>query len=87
MVVVHCSFVDMFIRSGIIPIDPNPAISAHTVQCPKLWFYFVRSQGARLLNLCTGEFLHAPSVYVPIITGSKNVHTPGAHLRKSCTRP
>ena len=33
------------------------------------------------------EFLHAFSLYVAMINGSKNVHTPGAHLRKSCTRP
>ena len=25
--------------------------------------------------------------YIAIINGSKNVHTPGAHLLKSCTRP
>ena len=37
--------------------------------------------------MCAGLFLHAPSLYVAIINGSKNVHTPGAHLRKSCTRP
>ena len=30
---------------------------------------------------------HAPSQYIAKIDGSKNVHTTGAHLLKSCTRP
>ena len=50
------------------------------IQCPKLRFYLVRPQGAFFLKLCAREYLHAPSIYVVIITGSKNVHTPGAHL-------
>ena len=49
-------------------------------QCPKLSFYFVHSQGALPLNLCIRNLLHAPSQYVAIINGSKNVHTQGAHL-------
>ena len=56
-------------------------------QCPKLSFCFVHSQGALPLKLCTWTFLHAPSQYIAIINGSKNVHTRGAHLQKSCTRP
>ena len=56
-------------------------------QCPKLSFYFVHSQGALPIKLCTRKLLHEPSQYKPIINGSKNVHTPGAHLLKSCTRP
>ena len=55
-------------------------------QCPKLIFYFVHLQGALLLKLCTREFLHAPSQWVGMVNSSKNVHTPGAHLRKSCIR-
>ena len=58
-----------------------------THQCPKLSFYFVHSQGALPKKLCTRKFLHAPSQYIAIINGSKNVHTPGAHLLKPCTRP
>ena len=56
-------------------------------QCPKLSFYFVHSQGALTLKLCTRKLFHAPSQYIEMINCSKNVHTPGAHLRKSCTRP
>ena len=56
------------------------------LQCPKLRFYSMRQQGARLLKLCAREFLHAPYLYVAVITGSKYVPTPGAHLRNSCTR-
>ena len=56
-------------------------------QCPKLSFYFVHSQGAFPIKLCTRKLLHAPSQYIAIINGSNNVHTPGAHLLKSCTRP
>ena len=56
-------------------------------QRPKLSFWFVHSQGALPIKLCTRKLLHAPSQYIPIINGSKNVHTPGAHLQKSCTRP
>ena len=56
-------------------------------QCPKLRFYLVRPRGALLLKLCAREFLHASSIYKAMLTGSKNVHTLGAHLRKSCTRP
>ena len=56
-------------------------------QCPKLSFYFVHSQGALPLKLCTRKLLHAPSQYIEMINCSKNVHTLGAHLRKSCTRP
>ena len=56
-------------------------------QCPKLSLYFVHSQGALPIKLCTRKLLHAPSKYIAIINGSKNVHTPGAHLLKSCTRP
>ena len=57
------------------------------IQCPKLSFYFVHSQGALPIKLCTRKLIHAPSQYIAIINGSKNVHTPGAHLLKSCTRP
>ena len=57
------------------------------LQCPKLSFYFVHSQGALLLKLCTRKLLHAPSQYIAIINSSKNMHTLGAHLRKPCTRP
>ena len=39
------------------------------------------------IKLCTRKLLHALSQYIAIINGSKNVHTPGAHLLKSCTRP
>ena len=49
-------------------------------QCPKLSFYFVHSQGALPIKLCTRKLLHAPSQYIAIINGSKNVHTPGAHV-------
>ena len=56
-------------------------------QGPKLSFYVVHSQGALSIKLCTRKLLHAPSQYIAIINGSKNVHTPGAHLLKSCTRP
>ena len=42
--------------------------------------------GCTLLKICAQEFLHAPSLYVGIINGSKNVHTQGAQLRRSCTR-
>ena len=55
-------------------------------QCLKLSFYFVHSQGALPIKLCTRDMLHAPIQYIAIINGSKNVHTPGAHLLKSCTR-
>ena len=55
-------------------------------QCPNLSFYFAHSQGALPMKLCTRKLLHAPSKYIAIINGSKNVHSPGAHLRKSCTR-
>ena len=58
-----------------------------TRQCPKLSFYFVHSQGALPIKLCTRKLLHAPSQYIAIINGSVNVHTPGAYLLKSCTRP
>ena len=47
----------------------------------------MHSQGAVALKVCTRKFLHAPSQYIAIINRSKNVHTPGAHLRKSYTRP
>ena len=47
----------------------------------------MHSQGALPIKLCTRKLLHAPSQYIAIINGSKNVHTPGAHLLKSCTRP
>ena len=47
----------------------------------------MHSHGALLLKLCTRKFLYAPSQYITIIHGSKNVHTPGVLLRKSCTRP
>ena len=57
------------------------------MQCPKLSFYFVHSQGALPLNLCTRKFLHTPSQYIEMINSSKNLHTPGAHLLKSCTLP
>ena len=56
-------------------------------QCPKLSFYFVHSSGALPIKLCTRKLLHAPSQYIAIIDGSKNVLTPGAHLLKSGTRP
>ena len=56
------------------------------VQCPKLSFYFVHSQGALPIKLCTRKLIHAPSQYIALINGSKNVHTPGAHLLISCTR-
>ena len=49
-------------------------------KCPTLRFYLVRPQGALFLKLCAREFLHAPLIYVAIINGSKNVHTPGAPL-------
>ena len=52
---------------------------------PIVWF--VHSQGALPIKLCTRKLLHAPSQYIAIINGSKNVHTLGAHLHKSCTRP
>ena len=57
------------------------------IQCQELSFYFVHSQGALPIKLCTRKLLHAPSQYIAIINGSKNVHTPGAHLQKSCTLP
>ena len=38
------------------------------------------------MKLCTRKLLHAPSQYIAIINGSKNVHMPGAHLVKLCTR-
>ena len=57
------------------------------IQCPKLRFYFVHPLGALLLKLCTRDFLHALFYYVVMINSQKSVHTPGAHLRKSCTRP
>ena len=47
----------------------------------------VHSQGALPIKLCTRKLLHAPSQYIAIINRSKIVHTPGAHLLKSCTRP
>ena len=56
-------------------------------QCPKLSFYFVHSQGALPTELCTRKLLYAPSQYIATINGSKNVHTPGEHHLKSCTRP
>ena len=43
-------------------------------QCPKLSFYSVHSQGALHIKLCTRKLLHAPSQYIAIINGSKNVH-------------
>ena len=55
--------------------------------CPKLSFYIVLWQGALPIKLCTRKLLHAPSQYIAIINGSENVHTRGAHLLKSCTRP
>ena len=55
-------------------------------QCLKLSFYFVHSRGAFPHKLCTRKLLHAPSQYIAIINSSKNVHTPGAHLQKLCTR-
>ena len=54
------------------------------IQCQKLRFSSVRPQGALVLKLCAREFVHAPYQYVAIISGSKNVHTLDAHLRKSC---
>ena len=57
------------------------------MQCPKLSFNFVHSQGALPIKLCTRKLLHAPSQYIAMINGSRNVHTPGAHFLKSCTRP
>ena len=56
-------------------------------QCPKLSFYFVHSQGAHLLKLCIRKLIHAPSQDIALINSSKNVHTLGANLRKTCTRP
>ena len=45
-------------------------------QCPKLSFYFVHSQGALPIKLCTRKLLHAPSQYKAIINGSKKrAHT------------
>ena len=52
------------------------------MQCPKLSFYLVHSEGALHIKLCTRKLLHAPSQYIAIINGSKNVHTPGAHFLK-----
>ena len=62
-------------------------LMVYMIQCPKLSFYFVHSQGALPIKLCTRYLLHASSQYIAIINGSKNVHTPGAHLLKSCTQP
>ena len=56
-------------------------------QCPKLSFWFVHLQGALPIKLGTRILLHAPSQHIAMINGSKKVHTPGAHLQKSCTRP
>ena len=47
----------------------------------------MHSQGALNIKLCTRKLLHVPSQYIAIINGSKTVHTPGANLLKSCTRP
>ena len=55
------------------------------MQCPKLTFYRVHSQGAFPIKLCTRKMVYAPSQYIAIINSSKNVHTPGAHLQKACT--
>ena len=59
---------------------------SEVAQCPKLSFYFVPSQGALPIKLCTRKLLHAPSQYIAMINGSKNVLTPGAHLLNTCTR-
>ena len=68
------------VRYGRTVFDTVYTINRIFCQCPKLRFYLVRPQGALLLKLCTREVLHAPSLYVSIIIGLKNVHTPGAHL-------
>ena len=62
-------------------------IHFHVIQCPKFKFCFVHLRGALLLELCTRDFLHVPSQYGLMTNSSENVHTPCAHLRKSCTRP
>ena len=47
----------------------------------------MHSQGALPLKLCTRKLFHAPSQHIEMLNCSKNVHTPGTHLRKLCTRP
>ena len=46
-------------------------LSVDLYQCPKLSFYFVHSQGALPIKLCTRKLLHAPSQYITMINGSK----------------
>ena len=81
---VHTANVGYMILKAVHPPKLKRVIY---LQCPKLSFYFVHLQGAFPIKLFTGKLLHAPSQYIAIINGSKNVHTLGAHLLKSCTWP
>ena len=56
------------------------------IQCSKLSFYFVRHPGALVHITCTRQLVHALPSYIDIIIHWKNVHTPGAQLRKTCAR-
>ena len=60
-------------------VSSDGILSCFLVQCPKLSFYFVHSQGALPIKLSTRKLLHAPSQYIAIINGSKTcthrVHT------------
>ena len=61
--------------------------SIDVTQCPKLRFYLVHPPGAFLLETVQPGFSPCTLLICSDDKIRKNVHTPGAHLRKSCTRP
>ena len=46
----------------------------------------MRHPGAQVHITCTRQLVHALPLYIAIIIHWKNVHTPGAQLRKTCAR-